>query len=590
MNSYLSLVSISAKVHKERNRMTRLCIILAVFLISVIFGMVDMQIQSQRIQIIENPDSFILQLYGVAAVLFVLVLITGVLMISSSLNSNVIQRTEFFGMMRCIGATKKQVKRFVCREGLYWCVTSIPIGLGTGVVTVWALCAALKAISPRLFSQMPLFGISWFSIPVGILIGIVTVLLASRTPAKQAAKVSPLEAVSDNLPSAHAPRAAAKIHHFNVDIALGIHYAKMRKKSFVLIAGSFAISIILFLSFSVIVDFMNHSIKPLQPWTPDVSFVSKENTCSIERSTIARLIENENVRRAYGRMFLYDIPGSAGDNVIYANLISYEENQFRWAEDVLLAGSLDTVMQNGNQVLAVYNESSPVQLGDTLALEINGEIKNVTVAGVLSSSPLDREPTTETLICSENTFSQLTGLTGYTIIDVQLKSGVTDEEFSEICDLVDSNVSIIDQRADNREARGMYYSFALFVYGFLAIIAIITIFNIVNTIGMSVSAKFRQYGIMRAVGMTNNQLVKMITAETVSYALWGSIVGCALALPLHWVLFASSITTMWGKPWKIPLAALIIIVAVVLFATVLAVHNPAKRIRDMSVVSAINAP
>jgi putative ABC transport system permease protein len=655
--------------------MTQLCIILAVFLISVIFGMVDMQVQSQRLQIIENTgnwhvaftgiddptavdisgrsvvraaewysgidetgnipnkqfrvqlspfcdmqtviaditaqyqlsdeqviqnaalmgtigqsrNSFMLQLYGVAIVLFVLVLITGVLMISSSLNSNVMQRTEFFGMLRCIGATKIQVKRFVRREGLHWCITAIPIGVVAGIVTVWILCAALKAISPRLFSQMPMFGISWFSIAMGILVGIITVLLAARTPAKRAAKVSPLEAVSGNLPSAHAPRTATKIGHFKVDTALGIHYAKMSKKSFVLMVGSFAISIILFLSFSVIVDFMNHSIKPLQPWTPDISFVSEDNTCSIEHSTAARLNENENVRRAYGRMFLYDISGSVGGNTIHSNLISYEENQFRWAEDALFAGSLDDVIQNDNQVLAVYNESSPIQLGDILTLEINGEIKNVVVTGVLSSSPLDREPNTETLICSENTFLQLTGQTGYTIIDVQLKSEVTDEEFAEICDLVDSNVRIIDQRADNREARGMYYSFALFVYGFLAIIAIITIFNIVNTIGMSVSAKFKQYGIMRAIGMTNNQLVKMITSETFTYALWGSIVGCVLGLPSHWILYTSLITTMWGEPWKLPLNSLIIIIAIAIFATLLAVQNPARRIREMSVVNTINA-
>ena len=41
MRHYLDLVRISAKQHKEQNRMTRLCIILAVFLVTVIFGMAD---------------------------------------------------------------------------------------------------------------------------------------------------------------------------------------------------------------------------------------------------------------------------------------------------------------------------------------------------------------------------------------------------------------------------------------------------------------------------------------------------------------------------------------------------------------------
>lgn len=42
MRSYLSLVPISAKVHKRQSRMTRICIILAVFLVTSIFSMADM--------------------------------------------------------------------------------------------------------------------------------------------------------------------------------------------------------------------------------------------------------------------------------------------------------------------------------------------------------------------------------------------------------------------------------------------------------------------------------------------------------------------------------------------------------------------
>ena len=50
MKHYLDLVSISRKLHKRKNRMSVFCIILSVFLVTVIFGMVDMFIQSQVIQ------------------------------------------------------------------------------------------------------------------------------------------------------------------------------------------------------------------------------------------------------------------------------------------------------------------------------------------------------------------------------------------------------------------------------------------------------------------------------------------------------------------------------------------------------------
>ena len=50
MKSYLDLVPLSQKVHKNQSRMVRLCIILSVFLITAIFGMADMEIRSQKAQ------------------------------------------------------------------------------------------------------------------------------------------------------------------------------------------------------------------------------------------------------------------------------------------------------------------------------------------------------------------------------------------------------------------------------------------------------------------------------------------------------------------------------------------------------------
>ena len=47
MRSYLSLIPISAKVHRRQNRMTLLCIIFAVFLVTAIFSMVDLMVRCE---------------------------------------------------------------------------------------------------------------------------------------------------------------------------------------------------------------------------------------------------------------------------------------------------------------------------------------------------------------------------------------------------------------------------------------------------------------------------------------------------------------------------------------------------------------
>ena len=50
MKNYLDLVPISAKVHRKQNRMSIICIVLAVFLVTAIFGMADMFIRGQILQ------------------------------------------------------------------------------------------------------------------------------------------------------------------------------------------------------------------------------------------------------------------------------------------------------------------------------------------------------------------------------------------------------------------------------------------------------------------------------------------------------------------------------------------------------------
>ncbi|NCB33649.1 MAG: ABC transporter permease, partial [Erysipelotrichia bacterium] len=223
----------------------------------------------------QGSNSFTLQIYAAASVLFILVMIAGVLMIASSLNSNVANQTQFYGMMRCIGATKKQVKVLVRREALSWCAIAIPIGVSAGIILIWIICLMLRILSPDYFGEMPPLAISWPSIAAGCVLGLLTVLLASHTPANRASRVSPLTAASGNAVDLHSAVKAANTKLFKIDTAIGIQHAWESKKNYLLMSGSFALSIILFLSFSVSIDFMNHALNSLDPWTPDLSISSQ---------------------------------------------------------------------------------------------------------------------------------------------------------------------------------------------------------------------------------------------------------------------------------------------------------------------------
>lgn len=352
--------------------------------------------------------------------------------------------------------------------------------------------------------------------------------------------------------------------------------------------GAFAVCITLFLTFSTLVDFMRNAFLP-PVYTPELSIASETNTCSISDKLLEQIKQSNAVKRAYGRMFAYDVPAKNNGESYNVNLISYEENQFQWAADSLISGSIDKVMQHKNQVLIVQTGNIDMQVGDKITLLINNTEQAVTVAGILSDSPLARTDGTETFFCSEGTFTALTGESGYTIIDIQFKNNASGEDVKAI-ESIFSNGGVIfsDSLSHVQQQRNLYHTFAILVYGFLSIIIAITIFHIMNTIHMGVAAKMKEYGGMRAIGMSNRQLVKMIIAEAGTYGISGVILGCIIGLPMHWVIYVSLITNIWGTPWSVPFIPLMLIIAIVLFTSFLAIRGPAKQLQRMSIVENIS--
>ncbi len=535
-----------------------------------------------------SDDSFITGLYLVAGILFLLVLTAGILMVTSSMNSSIAQRTQFFGLLRCLGASPKQIRRFVCLEALNWCKTAIPLGVLLAVVTIWGLCGALRYLSSMYFSEMPVLGISLPGILAGISVGLITVLLAARSPAKRAARVSPVTAVNGSAGVIQEIRKAANTSAFHIETALGVQHALHRKKNFLLMTCSFALSIVLFLSFYATTAFMHHAITPLRPYTPDVSIVSADSSCSLDAELMTKLAACPGVKRIYGRAFAYDVPAKIGDEERPVMLFSYDLQQLNWAEeaDYLLEGDLSKMTQEGNYALAVHDaEKQSLAVGEV----VHTDLGDLTIAGILSHCPIDGVQDTERLICSENTFRRLTGELGYTVLDMQLTRNTTDEDVNRIRALAGDGVLFSDQRLSNQDNRGAFWAFSLFLYGFLTVIVLITCFHIVNSISMSASARMRQYGPMRAVGMSCGQFTKMLAAESGTYACCGCILGCALGLPLHYLLYHYLVTARWGTPYELPFQALGLIVLVVLAASAAAVLRPGRQIRKLDITEVIHS-
>ena len=519
--------------------------------------------------------------YGMAGVLFALVLLAGVLMISGTMNSNVAQRTRFFGMMRCLGMSKQQVVHFVRMEALNWCRIAVPIGLVLGTFSSWAVCGALRYGIGGEFATTPVFRLSMGGLCAGVVVGIVTVLLAAQAPAKRAAEVPPVAAASGS-------EQAAVVHHAanlgsgRTETALGIYHATASKKNWFLITASFALSIVLALGFIVILQFASLLLPSLAPWQADVIYTGYDNERVLPDTMAQQLRRMPGVARVWGCTGLVHVPASSDrNNVEQVTFCSYDDFMLESSKSMVVKGRMAKNSGADNEVMTMYNKTNPIRVGDTIT--VNGV--PLTVVGAFSQGIF---PDDVTIIAPETLFRRVAGEQNYNMIGVQLDRTASDETVLALAAFSSDQIVVQDLRESNRQDRGTYYAARIVLYGFLAIIGGISLLNIINSISMSVSARMKQYGILRAIGMDDAQLKRMVSAEAGTYAVSGLVMGIALGLVLNRKLYILLITHYFGAAWQVPWGCLAVIVVVVLAAVVLAVYNPVRRILMQPITATIS--
>ncbi len=532
----------------------------------------------------QSSNESMKNIYGIAAILFVIVLLAGVLMISGSMNSNVAQRTKFFGMMRCIGASRQQIIRYVRLEALNWCKTAVPVGLVTGTAIEWGICAFLRYGIGGEFAAMPVFALSPVGLISGAMVGIVTVLLAAQSPAKRASKVSPMTAVSGNSDTALSVRHTTKRKIRKVERTLGIHHATASKKNWFLLTASFSLSIILFLCISVGLDFAHELLPVTRSWQADtdITLTGYANERVLAQGLSDEISGITGVEHVWGSSYTEHVPAaSSRQEIDHVNITSYSEYMLDCAEESLVQGNLSEVYGDSGKAMTVLNKDNPIKVGDII--QVAGQEIEV-VCGISSGL----YPGEYSIICSQETFARLTGEENYSMIGIQLSRQATDETVKQINSLAGSNVIFTDERQRNQEDANTWLAAKFLLYSFMAIIAMITLFNIINSISMSVTARIKQYGAMRAVGMDGEQLTRMIAAEAFTYAVSGLIVGSGIGIVLSRFLYVRLVTRYFGSQWSLPIVLIAIIVVFDTVSAAAAVYAPAKRIRNMPITAIIN--
>lgn len=420
---------------------------------------------------LETKNNRVLTFYLIGAVLFGLVLVTGVVMIYNTFNISVMDRVRQFGLLRCIGASKKQIRRMVRRESLIISLKAIPLGVLTGMLITFVCSAVLKIYNPQLFGDISIFNVSAIGIGAGILTGFLTVFMASMLPAKKAAKVSPVNAAtgSSEVKTSIRQKRGLLTRLFSVEIAMGVNNAVNKKRTLILMTSSIAISIILFLGFSVLVNPVFMGIKTDNPDTADLILTSDQ---SMTTELLQKLSQLEGV----------EILGDPSEHVI----------------------------------------------------------------------------------------------------DLQLRDKKDNQTVDEVSAIIDETITLHDKRQMNVEANNAFMTLAVFIYGFVAVIALISILNMINTMNTSVVARTKYLAMLRAVGMSDRQLNKMVLTQSITYSLTGCILGCVLGL-----LLQKKLLDFLAADWSFPLYQVVGIAVICTMTGALSVIGPLKKIKKLGISEAI---
>lgn len=149
-----------------------------------------------------------------------------------------------------------------------------------------------------------------------------------------------------------------------------------------------------------------------------------------------------------------------------------------------------------------------------------------------------------------------------------------------------SDFHYIDYAQSAKEDRIMGIIMSIFLYGFVAIIALISSINIINTISTNIILRTKEIAMIKAVGMNESRIKRMVALESLFYGIYAAIFGGVIGTGLTYIMFKIVFDFRpfeWIIPWKnIGIACI--------GATIIALLSgayPLRRINDKIIVESM---
>ena len=552
-----------------------------------------------------------------------IILLTSIFVIKNSFDISITERLKQYGMLVSVGATSKQIRKNVLFEGVVLGIIAIPLGVLLGVGAIWCtLQVVMKILEGTSFGgevELKMY-VSVVAILIAVAIAIVMIYISSLIPAKKAQKVSPMEAIreaKDTKLEAKKLRTSKLFRKvFGIEGEIARKNLKRSRKKYRITVFSIFISIVLFLSISSVRIYgqemqnmkfakMDYNLiahydeddlgkqgeifrraskvdgvkkaEIVKVWIGDPKNISFTKTAEKSRG-IEEFTQEEKDKEA--QYVFYSLSNETYKAFAKELGLSYEEVKDK---GILCDTSISFVRDEEDEKAkkTKYHELA-VKEGEKLQFD-GGEIEIVKRA--------DRFPFTQNfyygvnVIVSEEWMSHRDFRYDGLYIDAEDTMKVR-ENMERITGK--DGWTYMDFAEQARENNSINLIISIFLYGFVAVISIIGITNVFNTITTNVALRSREFATLRSVGMTDKEFKKMIWYESFLYGTKSLLYGVPVGLGLSYI-FYRQFTNILEMSYIVPYQQVIICILFVFIILCLTMQYAVKKVEKQNIIETIRS-
>lgn len=558
---------------------------------------------------------------AVMALLFVAIaLFVAVMVIANTFSILFAQRTRDFALLRCVGVTRRQLRRAVRVEALVLGVGASALGVVTGALAG----AGLVALVGRWFDDMGAAGLDPVWVAGAFAVGVVVTLAAAWLPTRGVVRVPPLAALRPDT-GVDVRSAAGRVRVGLAVLALvggtGLLAGAVagRALPLMLAGGGVVFAGVLLLGPLLVPALVRGAGRllgagPVRRLAAGNALRNPRRTATTAASllvgvtlTTAVLTGLASSRTALAadmdESYPLDATVTAVDGPLAADLAERVSGLEGVADVVRLDGVLASagdlrlpVVEVGSRPAVVRGPDDLVPADGTmlLAYAVLDDLARPLQRQVLE----DRELTLRTGlgsttlavvlddgwgragVVSPATLASLTGTPAPLAVWVRADDGADAEDLEgDLAALAAGSAAGLDGGYGNREWVDLQVDVLTgAVVGLLGIAVLIALIGIANTLGLSVLERARENALLRAMGLTRRQLQQSMATEGLLLSMVATALGTALGLAFAWVGVQVMLRTVVDEAGvTVPFGQLVVVALVAAVAGLLACVVPARR-------------